>query len=216
MSIILRNVVIDWLGHAAFKISVTGGKTIYIDPYILNDNPKPADIILVTHEHYDHFSAANILRISKPETVVVMPEACKATSEFAHLSSKANIHLMGQDSKISAGGIEIESVPSYNIQKPYHPRGKGVGYIIIAGRIKIYHAGDTDFIPEMARLEKLGLDAALLPIGGTYTMDEKEAADAVRAIRPKIAVPMHYGKITGGDPQKFESLVGNVCEVKVL
>jgi len=217
MSVILRNVVIDWLGHSSFKISVmSGGKTLYIDPYILPDHAQPADIILVTHEHYDHLASANILRLLKPETVVVMPEACASSTDFAHLHAKAKIHLIGQDNKIAAAGFDIESFPAYNKGKAYHPKGRGVGYIISAGRIRIYHAGDTDFIEEMARLEKLNLDVALLPIGGTYTMDEKEAADAVRIIRPKIAVPMHYGKITGGDPYKFEELVGKACEVKVL
>ncbi len=216
MSVILRNVVIDWLGHSSFKIAIMGGKTIYIDPYILPEHVQPADIILVTHDHYDHFSAGNILRLLKPETVVVMPDSCSGSSDFAHLKSKAKLQLVGQEGKISVAGIEIESVPAYNIAKPYHPKGKGVGYVVLAGRIRVYHAGDTDLIPEMSQLQKQNIDVALLPIGGTYTMDEKEAAEAVKIIMPKIAVPMHYGKITGGDPYKFGNLVRGACEVKIL
>lgn len=215
MTLVLRNITLDWFGHSSFKINA--GKIIYIDPYILPDFTQGADIILITHEHYDHFSMPNIKRLLKPETIVVMPQSCTSASNYAELvKMKIKVHLMHQESKIAVGAIEIESVPAYNLGKPYHQQGKGIGYILSFGKIKIYHAGDTDRIPEMAKLEKLEIDAALLPIGGQFTMNEEEAAEAVRVIRPKIAVPMHYGKITGGDPYKFEHFVGAVCKVKIF
>ncbi len=216
MTLTIRNIAIDWFGHSSLKIRAEG-RNIYIDPYLLPDFTQPADLILVTHEHYDHFAVQNIKKLAKPETIVILPQACSASSDYAELQkSKIKTHLVNPDSKIAFGNIEIEAVPAYNVGKPYHPAGRGVGYVLIFGRIKVYHAGDTDNIPEMARLQKLELDAAFLPIGGQYTMNEEEAAEAVRVIRPKIAAPMHYGKITGGDPYKFERLVGPVCKVKVF
>ena len=215
MTLVLKNITLDWFGHSSFKINA--GKIIYIDPYILPDYTQPADLILVTHEHYDHFATVNIKRLLKPETIVILPESCANTSNYKELlNTKVKTHLVHQESKIAFGSIEIEAVPAYNVGKPYHPEGKGVGYILTFGRIKIYHAGDTDYLPEMAKLEKREIDVALLPIGGNFTMNEEEAAEAVRAIRPKIAVPMHYGKITGGDPYKFERLVGAASKVKVF
>ncbi len=215
MTLVIRNITVDWFGHSSFKINA--GRIIYIDPYILPDFTQPADLILITHDHYDHFALPNIKRLLKPETIVVLPESCANSSNYAELEkAKIKTHLVHQESKIALGNIEIEAVPAYNVGKPYHPRGKGVGYVLAFGRIRIYHAGDTDNIPEMKKLEKLELDAALLPIGGQFTMNEEEAAEAVRVIRPKIAVPMHYGKITGGDPYKFEKLVGAACKVKIF
>ncbi len=215
MTLVLKNITLDWFGHASFKINA--GKIIYLDPYILPDFTQQADLILITHEHYDHFAIQNIKRLLKPETIVVLPESCANSSNYLELVKlKVKTHLMHQESKIAFGSIEIEAVPSYNVGKPYHPQGKGVGYILTFGRIKIYDAGDTDYIPEMANLQKRELDVALLPIGGQFTMNEEEAAEAVRAIRPKITVPMHYGKITGGDPYKFEKLVGMASKVKIF
>lgn len=215
MTLVLKNITLDWFGHSSFKINA--GKIIYIDPYILPEYTQQADLILITHEHYDHFALPNIKRLMKPETVIIMPESCANSSNYMELKKlKAKVQLVHQESKLAFGAIEIEAVPAYNVGKPYHPEGKGVGYILTFGRIKIYHAGDTDYLPEMAKLEKREIDAAFLPIGGQFTMNEEEAAEAVRAIRPKIAVPMHYGKITGGDPYKFEKLVGMAAKVKIF
>ncbi|MBU4300012.1 MAG: MBL fold metallo-hydrolase [Nanoarchaeota archaeon] len=215
MTLVLKNITLDWFGHSSFKINA--GKIIYIDPYILPEYTQQADLILVTHEHYDHFALPNIKRLMKPETIIILPEACANSLNYMDLlKAKVKTHLVHQESKLVFGNIEIEAVPAYNIEKPYHPQGKGVGYVLGFGRIKIYHAGDTDLIPEMSNLEKLQIEAALLPMGGQFTMNEEDAAEAVRVIRPKIAVPMHYGKITGGDPYKFEKLVGAVSKVKVF
>ncbi|MEA3485598.1 MAG: MBL fold metallo-hydrolase, partial [Candidatus Aerophobetes bacterium] len=169
---------IKWLGHASFKI--TDGKIIYIDPWNLKKKGQ-ANIILVTHPHYDHLSIADISKIQGKETVII------TTADGAE-KLKGNIRRVKPGDSLTIKEIEIEVVPAYNIGKNFHPKEKGwVGFIIKIGGKRIYHSGDTDFIPEM---EKLKVDIALLPIGGTYTMNAEEAARAAKAISPEIAIPM--------------------------
>ena len=183
---LLKN--IHWLGHDTFKITA-GGKVIYIDPFRLKSAEK-ADLILITHSHHDHFSPEDIKQISGPETVVVsIAEVLKGVSGLKQEVKAGD--------KIEAAGFKIEVVPAYNIDKPFHPKEAGmVGYIITAGGVRIYHAGDTDLIPEM---KKMKVDVALLPVSGTYVMTSDEAAQAAKVIKPKVAVPMHYGTIIGSD-----------------
>lgn len=220
MDFTVRKVAIEWLGHSSFKITAATAKiSIFIDPFVLPEIARPADIILVTHEHYDHFAVHNIKALLKPETAVLLPKSCSRASDFKELETAgAKLQFVEPGSKLNFnnGAIRIEAMPAYNINKPYHPQGRDVGYVITLLGVRIYHAGDTDNIPEMKRLSEYGIDAAILPIGGKYTMDEQEAAEAIKAISPKYAIPMHYGKITGGDPYKFKELVGNACEVKIL
>lgn len=195
--------MVEWLGHACFKIK--GSKVIYFDPYDIQKNEK-ADIILVTHGHYDHFSPDDIRKILKNDTVVVAPKDCAGKISVDMRTSEIG-------KTINIGNISVTGVPAYNIDKKFHPKGSVVGIIAKLDGVKIYHAGDTDFIPEMKDLK---VDIALLPVGGTYTMNAEEAAKAANTIKPKLAIPMHYGKIVGSksDAEKFKSLCN--VDVKIL
>lgn len=196
---------VKWLGHASFQIK--NSKVIYVDPWKLKIN-EPADIILVTHEHYDHCSVQDISKIQKENTVIVGPKDCANK-----LSGKIKTIKPGQS--LTIGGVTIEAVPAYNIGKAFHPKSNNwVGFIITLDNIKIYHAGDTDLIPEM---DEIKVDFALLPIGGTYTMNVQEAATLANKMKPKVAIPMHYGSIVGdsSDAEKFKKLC-NVAEVQIL
>jgi L-ascorbate metabolism protein UlaG (beta-lactamase superfamily) len=204
-SVKIGNVTIHWLGHSSFLLE-GDGKKIYIDPYDLGEEPAfedKADILLITHEHFDHCSPDDIKKVRRSDSTTLIPENLS-------LQFKGDARRIAEGDILADGleikGTWIEVVPAYNLDKPYHPRGLGVGYIVELGGIRIYHAGDCDFFPEMKNIRA---DVALLPIGGTYTMDEEEAANAAAAISPKYAIPMHYGKpgITEGNPEKFEALV---------
>lgn len=200
-----NKVKIDWLGHASFKISNT--KIIYIDPFHLSQNDK-ADIILITHGHYDYCSIADINRILKPSTIIFATPDC--SSKLSKIDT-SRIQIVTPNKKINAGDITIETIPAYNINKQFHPKiNEWIGYILTINNTLIYHAGDTDLIPEMKNVKA---DIALLPVGGTYTMNAQEAAQAANLIKPKIVIPMHYGDIIGTekDADKFKAL----CKVKV-
>lgn len=201
----IKNVTIERFGHASFKIEGEG-MIIYIDPYVLPDKvdyEDQADIILITHEHHNHCSPEAIRAVRKSESTTLVPESC--TLEFrgdARRISEGDM-LIGD---LAIKGIGIEVVPAYNINKSYHPQGTGVGYIIEIDGLRIYHAGDTDLIPQM---KDISVDVALLPIGGTYTMDEAEAAEAALAIAPDVVIPMHYNysDATPADAGMFKQLV---------
>ncbi len=193
---------IHWLGHDTFKI--VGEKVVYTDPFKIKKKDT-ADIILITHEHYDHCSPEDVRKIQGPNTVVVTVADCAKK-----LSGK--IKTVKPGDKINVEGIEVEAVPSYNTNKQFHPRANGwVGYIFTVKGQRIYIAGDTDYIPEMKTLKNI--DIALLPVSGTYVMTADEAVKAALDIKPKIAIPMHYGSIVGdkGDANRFaEGLKGKV------
>jgi L-ascorbate metabolism protein UlaG (beta-lactamase superfamily) len=189
------DVNIEWLGHASFKIR--GSKLIYTDPYKIRDTEK-ADIILITHEHFDHLSPDDIQKIRGPKTMVIAPADC-----VAKIGGTVKAIKPGQ--AINIDEVVIEAVPSYNIGKNFHPKQKNwVGYVIEMSGKRIYQAGDTDVIPEM---DNIKADIALLPIGGTYTMTAEEAALACEKIKPTYAIPMHYGSIVGSkqDAERFKS-----------
>lgn len=176
---------IKWSGHAGFKIE--GEKVIYIDPFQIKESEK-ADIILITHEHYDHCSPEDVKKIQKEDTVIVTIESC-----LSKLSGHVKTVVPGDE--ISIEGIKIKAVPSYNTNKQFHPKSTNkVGFIVTIDGESVYHAGDTDVIPEM---KDIHADIALLPVSGTYVMTGEEAAKAAEMIKPEYVIPMHYGNIVG-------------------
>lgn len=198
---------IHWLGHDTFKI--TGEKVIYTDPFKIKKKDT-ADIILITHEHYDHCSPEDVKKIQGADTVIVTVKDCAG-------KLSGNVKTVKPGDKLTVNGIEIEAVPSYNTNKQFHPKDKNwVGYIFTVKGERIYIAGDTDYIPEMKTFKGIGI--ALLPVSGTYVMTADEAVKAALDIKPKIAIPMHYNTIVGSekDAQRFaEGLKGKI-EVKTL
>lgn len=207
----IGEIELKWLGHAGFLIK--NHKIIYIDPYNIKENSEKADIILITHSHYDHCSIADIKNIIKEGTKIVLPADCQ--SKVTRFQTPVDIHVIGPNQEISLGELKISTLPAYNIDKTFHPKGEEwVGYLVKMNDVLIYHAGDTDFIPEMQKLtgyKQPGKEfIALLPIGGKFTMDAEEAAEAAKLIKPNIAVPMHYGTI-GGSKEDAEDFV-NLCK----
>jgi len=201
---------IKWLGHASFFIE--GDKTIYIDPYVLPQGSKKADIILVTHEHFDHFDRAKIKELLKPCTEVIIPPGCASGLD-------CKFKIIRENEILELGSVKVTAVPAYNVNKfrmgkiPFHAKGEGFGYILEMNGVRVYHASDTDFVDEM---KKLKVDIALLPIGGKYTMDFEEAAKAANAIKPKVVIPMHYNTLpeTKASPEEFARLVHK--DIKVV
>ncbi len=209
-----HGVKLTWLGHDGFRIQ--DDQVIYIDPYQIEAGPK-ADIVLVSHEHFDHCSIDDLKRIVGSNTVIVAHAQSK--NELSKLSAK-EIKVVKPGDKIKVGNIDIEAVPAYNVNKfrepgkPFHPKEDGkLGFVVTVKGVRLYHAGDTDHIPEMKGIRA---DVALLPVSGTYVMTAQEAAEAVAAINPKVVIPMHYGAIVGSrkDAETLQKLVK--CEVKVL
>jgi L-ascorbate metabolism protein UlaG (beta-lactamase superfamily) len=194
------------LGHASFLLD--GPPAIYIDPTSLGSEPPAADVILISHEHQDHFMPAAIEQISTPQTVILASQ--RVAERLAGMEGlAAEVRAMQPGEEATVGGVTIETLPAYNIDKSYHPRTAGnLGFIVTWGGERLYFAGDTDHIPEMADVE---CDVALLPIGGTYTMDVEEAAAAAADIGPRVAVPMH---VRSADPEQFRELCD--CPVVIL
>ena len=197
---------IHWLGHDSFRLD--GSSTIYIDPWKLPAGAIPADLILVTHDHFDHFSAEDIAGIASAATTLIGPAA--VTGQASGLTT---ITLVPGETT-SVGGVTVTAVPAYNLDKfrrpgePYHPREAGyLGYVVEMDGLRIYHAGDTDAIPEMSGVQ---CDVALLPVGGTYTMTAEEAAAACGTLNAAVVVPMHYADIVGtrADAERFRQLCG--------
>lgn len=188
---------IHWLGHSS--ILIEGEKIIYIDPWQLKSPGPAADLILITHSHHDHCSREDVEKISTPRTVIF------ATSDCLEILSPG-FRPAAPGMKTSVSEVGIEAVAAYNIDKPFHPRGNNwVGYLVETGGERIYHAGDTDYLPEM---EEITADIVFLPVGGTYTMDPVEAARAADLIGPRLAVPIHYGRTVGSlsDGERFVEL----------
>lgn len=178
---------IHWLGHDGFRIE--GEKTVYFDPYQISQGPK-ADLILISHPHFDHCSPDDVTLIQGKDTVIV-------TEKDSASKLVGDVRILSPAEVLTVKGVTIEAVPSYNRDKDFHPRKNGwLGFILEMDGIRIYHAGDTDFIPEM---KEFRVDIALLPVSGTYVMDADQAVRAALAIRPKLAIPMHYGAIVGSD-----------------
>jgi L-ascorbate metabolism protein UlaG (beta-lactamase superfamily) len=183
-----------------------GSRTIYFDPYQMREEPKDADYILITHDHYDHFSPEDIAKVSGSNTVMIVPERMAETANtVSDLVEKIVTVKPGVYYEVA--GLELETIPAYNILKHFHPKNAGwVGYILRIDGKRIYIAGDTDDTKECRAVR---CDIALVPIGGTYTMDARKAAELVNTIRPEVAIPIHYGSIVGkpSDGETFAKYV---------
>src|SRR3954447_2185186 len=195
---------VEWLGHSGFRIGV-GKASIYIDPYRVAGDAPPADLVLITHQHYDHFSIQDLERLRKKDTRVIAPAAVAERLEGSVQSIRA-----GEVIETDVYGVDVRALPAYNTSKrdgggrPFHPREAGcLGYELNVRGERLYHAGDTDVIPEMDWV--VGADVALLPVSGVHVMTALEAAEAARRIQPTVAVPMHWGGHIGSeeDAQAF-------------
>ncbi len=208
---------LHWLGHDGYKLTVEGKTVIYIDPYQISDshhNKNDADIILISHNHFDHLSMDDLRHlIGKNTTIVAAKECIEQLKNVGAAETKG----VAPGDMLTVQGIPIETVAAYNTNKHFHPKADGkVGFIITLNKMRVYHTGDTDDIPEMSAIEA---DVALVPVSGTYVMTAEEAAKAVNEkIKPKkLAIPMHYGSIVGSekDAVKFKELV-TACPVQIL
>jgi len=205
---------INWLGHDGFRIKNT--KTVYIDPYVMEAGEK-ADILLISHEHFDHFSPGVVKKIVTSTTTIITTPAVKRQLSGTKVKE---IRAVKPGEKIIVDDVSVETVPAYNVNKfrspgePFHSKQEEMlGFIVTMNAVRIYHAGDTDSIPEM---EGLNIDIACLPVSGTYVMTAEEAAESTTRIKPKIAIPMHYGSIVGdeSDAERFKKL--SSCDVRIL
>jgi L-ascorbate metabolism protein UlaG (beta-lactamase superfamily) len=209
----LKHIV--WFGHAGFMLTDTNGNRIYyIDPFQLPKKPlEKADMLFITHAHPDHLSPHDLKPLLQEDTSVIAPIDC---IESLHLTDNQQYPVMPHEEHI-VKGVEFITLPAYNTHKDrlsFHPKSKNwVGYVLTLNGKKIYHAGDTDFIPEMETLHALHIDIALLPIGGTYTMDVEQAAHAANTIGAKMTIPMHYKMLleekTKEAEETFQNLVTN-------
>jgi L-ascorbate metabolism protein UlaG (beta-lactamase superfamily) len=204
---------ITWFGQAAIKIN-HDGKNIYIDPYQMPE-PDTASLVLITHSHQDHLSPEDLMLIATKNTPIICPESCE---EQMRQEGYTNLITVKPGSKITVDGIKIEAVPMYNVVKTnYHPKENNwTGFILEIGNSRIYHAGDTERIPEMKQID---CDIVMLPLGQTYTMNSvEEAAEAALDTGAEIAIPIHYGMYEGTeeDAKKFSHLLQGKMEVVIL
>jgi L-ascorbate metabolism protein UlaG (beta-lactamase superfamily) len=207
--------VVEWLGHSGFRIRAPGGY-VYIDPYRVDDGP-PADLILITHGHYDHFSPQDVEQLSHDGTWLVGPPAV-AERVSGRVLSIAPGEALDQE---LVDGVFVAAVAAYNTSKRdqdgnlFHPREAGwVGYQLNVRGERLYHSGDTDVIPEMDTVT--GVDLALLPVSGVYVMTAHEAAEAARRIQPRVAVPMHWGEHIGSFQDAREFADKAPVDVRIL
>jgi L-ascorbate metabolism protein UlaG (beta-lactamase superfamily) len=210
-----RGIKVHWLGHDSFVLQ--GSKTVVLDPFKAKGEYK-ADILLVSHEHFDHLSPDDIARFSNASTTIVAPKMCEAPlGPF-----KQEKRIVAPGTKLEVKGVRVEAIPAYNLNKfrepgkVFHPKADGkVGYVVTLDGVRFYHAGDSDATPEMKSLD---VDVAFLPVSGTYVMTAEEAAEAAKAMKVKVAVPMHFGSLVGDrtDAERFKRLLGSDRTVEIL
>ena len=211
-----KGIKIRWHGHDTF--SLEKGLTICIDPYKLR-KPIPADVVLISHNHFDHLSLEDLKKTCSPNTVIIAAKEC--ASQLSKVAHRELIDILPGQEKI-VNNVKVRAVPAYNIDKinpdtskPFHPKEDNkIGFILNIENVSIYHTGDSDLIPEMNDLKP---DILLVPVSGIYVMTAKEAAKATEKIKPKLAIPMHYGTIVGSedDAKEFKAMVKS-CEVQIL
>lgn len=204
---------IEWLGHSTIKI--LGDKVIYIDPYNIKDKFNDADIIFITHNHYDHFSIEDIKKCISKNTKIIVTEDLYEDALQLGFKEKDIINVL-PNNNYEVENLSFSTLPAYNIDKKYHPKENNwVGYIIKVNNIKYYIAGDTDITDEA---RKVKCDIAFLPVGGTFTMDYQEAALLANEIEPKIVIPIHYGTLVGTkeDASNFKDNIKNSVKCEIL
>lgn len=197
---------IHWLGHASFRVDVH--KIIYLDPFELRKGPK-ADLIFISHDHYDHCSPGDVEKIKGPNTWII-------TEKDSAKKLKGNIKVVSPGDELELEGIRIRILPAYNQKKDFHPKSKGwIGFLLHVEGHTLYHTGDSDLIPEM---EGLRPDVALLPVSGTYVMDADMASEAAIKIQPRVVIPMHYGSFIGDleDARRLKKALEGKIEVRIL
>jgi L-ascorbate metabolism protein UlaG (beta-lactamase superfamily) len=210
-----KGIGVHWLGHDSFVLQ--GSRTIVLDPFKAKGDYK-ADILLISHEHSDHLSDDDIRKFTSPSTIVVAPRICEGPLMPYSMEKR----FVEPGSKLELKGVYVEAVPAYNLNKfrepgrVFHPKADGrVGYIVTLDGVRFYHAGDSDATPEMKALD---VDVALLPVSGTYVMTAEEAAEAAKAMKAKVVIPMHIESIVGtrADAERFKQLLGGARTVQIL
>ena len=205
---------IHWLGHDCMRIDVD--PVIYFDPYEIEPGVE-AGILLITHEHYDHCAIDDVKKVLGEDTVIVTEkDAAAKLADALGAAVKGKITIVAPGDTLTVKGISISAVPSYNVDKEFHPKSNGwLGFVVEIDGVKVYHAGDTDLIPEM---DDITCDIAFLPVSGTYVMTADEAVAAAERINPTVAIPMHYGALVGddGDAESFQKGLDGKIDVKIL
>ncbi len=205
---------IEVITQSSIRIRVEIGN-IYIDPFQMREEPKDADYVLITHDHYDHFSPDDIRKVAGNRCTLIIPEKMQTKARVAERTVDS-IRTVAPGASYEIGELKIETIPAYNNLKPFHPKSAGwVGYILNLDGQRIYIAGDTDATKEA---QSVRCDIALVPIGGTYTLNAKKAAELINQIRPAIAIPTHYGGIVGKkeDAAAFAANVTPTTKVEIL
>ena len=209
------NINIEFLGHSGFMIENGNGKKIVIDPYNVSDKVKDADLVLITHSHYDHCSIKDIEKIVGDGSIVVVP--ADAQSKITKIEG-VDMQIIEVGDEFEFGKIKVEAIPAYNVDKEFHPKEEGwLGYVIKMGGVVVYHSGDSDKIPEIRNLTGYGKQGtefvALLPVSGKFVMDAEEAAEVASLLSPDLAIPMHYGAGVAGSKEDAERFV-ELCKEK--
>lgn len=205
----IGDIELKWFGHSGFMVK--NGKVIYIDPYKIKSGSEKADMILITHSHYDHCSVSDMQQIIKEGTKIIL--TADSQSKITRFNVPIDIQIVEPNQELAFGDIKISTFPAYNVDKSFHPKEEGwVGYLIKINDAIIYFAGDTDLIPEMQKLTGYNQPdkkfVAMLPVGGKFTMNAEEAAEAAKLIKPSLTIPIHYGAIVGSieDANEFVRL----------
>lgn len=213
----IREVSLDFLGHSGFVISDRNGKRIAIDPYNVSKGVEPADFILITHSHYDHCSIKDIEKLKKEGTTIVIPADCQ--SKIMKVDG-INMEMIEVGDEFEIGNTKVRATCAYNVEKDFHPKREGwLGYLIKIDDVVLYHAGDSDKIPEMKKLTGHGKKGnefvVMLPVSGKYVMDAEEAAEVASLLSPDLAIPMHYGAGVAGELADAERFVELCRELNV-